>query len=512
MKLMCKKLISSLTVSLLLVALPCLASDNPANQKTDEQTRVILDFLKKVNQIPRCSKNEGAIGQWIIKWAKDKGYATQKDESGNILVNIPATPGYEKAPIIVLQGHLDMVCEKTPDSAHDFSSDPIELVYDGEWIKADKTTLGADNGIGVATALAIDNSKAHPPLEVLFTVDEESGLTGANALKPEFLKGKIYINIDSEGEGVITVGSAGGKVSVLTLPLTSKTLPQGFIPCKIHVHKLSGGHSGVDISENRANANKVLAKALDAAAGLSDVRLISIKGGTRSNAIPRDAEAVIAVKSEDAEKVKKGVDEFTKKIKKEFASTDKTFTIDFTMPDEKAGSAYTRKDTDKTVKLLLALPNGVYGMSDDFEGLVETSNNIGVVKIEKDVLAIKSLQRGSIPLSLEKLTKKIEETAVKIGAKPDMVFEFSGWEPNMKSALLQRGKTVYKSVFNKEAKVHAVHGGLECSVIGKIFPGMDMIAIGPTIENAHSPDERLHVPSVTRFWKFLTAILESYKP
>ncbi len=511
MKPMCKKLISSLSISLLLIALPCLASDQPPNQKTDEQTRVILDYFKKVSQIPRCSKNESAIAQWIVKWAKDKGYAAKQDESGNIAVNIPATPGYEKAPVIVLQGHLDMVCDKKPDSAHDFSTDPLKLIYDGEWVKADKTTLGADNGIGIATALAIDKSKAHPPLELLFTVDEESGLTGANALKPGFVKGRIYINIDSEGEGIITVGSAGGKVSVLTLSVTSNTLPQGFRACKIHVHKLSGGHSGVDIHENRANANKVLAKALDAAGSLSHFRLISIKGGTRANAIPRDAEAVIAVKSEDAEKVKKGVDEFAKKIKKEFASTDKSLTVDFTMTDEKSGSAYSQEDTDKILKLLLDLPNGVHNMSGDIEGLVETSNNIGVVGIEKDVLTIVSLQRGSMPLTLEKLTKKIEETAVKLGVKTERAVEFSGWEPNMKSALLQRGKTIYKSVFNKEAKVGVVHAGLECSVIGKIFPGMDMIAIGPTIENAHSPDERLHIPSIIRFWKLLTAILESYK-
>ncbi len=484
------------------------------NAAIDEKTRQILDIFEQISAIPRCSKHERDVSTWLTKWAKDNGLKARSDQMGNVVINVPATTGYENASGIVLQGHLDMVCEKTPESNHNFSKDPIRLIYDGDWLSADKTTLGADNGIGIAIGLALAKERtiAHPPLELLFTVEEETGLTGAQSLKSQFIEGTVFINIDSEEEGTFTIGAAGGRVTLIELPISTERLPKDFTTSKLQVRGLRGGHSGVDIHKHRGNANTILARTLDVANRSSEIRLISMKGGTRTNAIPRDAETLIAYKSTQFPTLQKLISEFEQTVQQEYALSEHSLSITFSQPDTGGffGPALTQNDTDNVIKLLHTLPDGVAEMSSDIEDLVETSNNIATVELNKRSLIVLSFQRSSVMPKLEEITAKIEDTAARSGAETRNVGEYPAWEPNMNSALLKRGKEVYKTIFEKEPVVSIVHAGLECNVIGSKYPGIDMLSIGPTIENPHSPDEKLYIPSISNVWKFLVALLKSY--
>jgi dipeptidase D len=476
-----------------------------------EKTKEILKWFEEVTKIPRCSKHEEKICKWLMNWAKESGFENKMDPVGNVLIRVPASPGNEKSPIVVIQGHVDMVCEKTPDSDHDFAKDPIKLKYEGEWLTADKTTLGADNGIAIAMAivLALDKKIKHGPLELLFTVDEETGLTGANALKPGFIKGKVLINVDSEDEGYFTVGCAGGLNTYLSLPLHFKKKNPKHKPFKLKAGGMKGGHSGIDINAQKANAIRVLGRALYQVNGKVKISVADIKGGSAHNAIPRDAEAVIFFDPVNLKKVKKVITDLEKILKIEFANTDPGIELNL----EKAKEAdfkqvLSEADTRKIIEFILIVPHGVEAMSKDIENLVETSNNFANIKIEKNKLQVLTSQRSSRISRLEELTQRIESVAFIAGGRGKSADGYPPWQPNMESSLLKKSTDLYKKLYKKEPVVEVIHAGLECGIIGDKNPGMDMISIGPTLKFPHSPDEKIHVGSIGKVWDFLVALLK----
>ena len=479
-----------------------------------EKTREILDIFEQIASIPRCSKHEEKISEWLQSWARDKGFAMRADEAGNVVIEVEASEGYEKAPVVVIQGHMDMVCEKTPDSAHDFSKDPIRPIVDGDWLRADNTTLGADNGIAIAMGLvlATDKAVAHPPLELLFTVDEEQGLTGAAKLAPDFIRGRILINIDSEDEGVLTVGCSGGKETRISLPLSFGELPEGYRVYRLAVSGLRGGHSGVDIHKHRASANRILARMLALASLAADIRLVSIKGGTAHNAIARDAEACIAFDSANEGAVGKMISGFEQTVRNEFAASEKAPSLEIFATESSAGQVASAEDTARAINLMLALPHGVIGMSPDIEGLVETSTNFATVEIKDSALKILASLRSSVMTKLDELSGRIEALSALAGADTESANAYPAWEPDMDSPLLERCKNIYQKLYGKQPAVEIIHAGVECAILGDKYPGMDMISLGPTIQNPHSPEERINIPTIGKVWDYLVEALKSFGP
>jgi dipeptidase D len=406
-----------------------------------------------------------------------------------------------------------MVCEKTKDSDHDFDNDPIELVYiDDGWLTANQTTLGADNGIAIAMAMvaATDDSIGHPALELLFTSDEETGLTGATSLKPGFIKGKQLLNIDSEDEGVFTVGCAGGMDARVLLPFSADESLPDHSAFRLVGGGMSGGHSGIDIIEDRANAIKLLFRCIHAISQQTDVRISSVTGGTARNAIPRDAEAMLLIPSTDGEAARDLVKDLERKLQAEYAKTDPNLTMTLTAAngDCKGASAAT---TRRAIDLVFAYPDGVTAMSKDLEDLVETSNNLATINVNDGQLIILSNQRSSNMDSLSLLCDRIMSVARLSGAKGETSGGYPSWKPDMDSKLLARCLDVYRGRFNKEPVVEAIHAGLECGIIGAKYDGMDMISFGPTIKNPHSPDEKIEIESIGLVWELLVALFQSYK-
>ncbi len=435
------------------------------------KTREILDIFEQIAAIPRCSKHEEKISQWLQQWARDKGFTVRADSAGNVVIEVAASERYENAPPVVIQGHTDMVCEKTPDSSHDFSTDPIRPIADGEWLRADNTTLGADNGIAIAMGLvlATDKTVSHPELELLFTVDEEQGLTGAAKLAPDFIKGRILLNIDSEDEGVLTVGCSGGKETRISLPLSFTELPEDYQVYRISVSGLRGGHSGVDIHKHRASANRILARLLGLLKESDNIRLVSIKGGTAHNAIARDAEARIAFNSADNGAVGGEISDFEQIVRNEFATSEKLPSVEISGPESGAGQSsrsVSTEDTARAINLMLALPHGVIGMSLDIEGLVETSTNFAIVEIKDDALKILSSQRSSVMSLLDELSRRIEALSAQAGADTESGNAYPAWEPNMDSPLLERCKNTYQKLYGKQPSVEIIHAGVECAILG----------------------------------------------
>ncbi len=480
----------------------------------DKKTREVLAKFEQINQIPRCSKHEEKISRWLQQWAGDRGHDVRKDSAGNMCIKVPATAGFENSPIITLQGHMDMVCEKRDGSSHDFDRDPIRVIYGDEWVTADETTLGADNGIALAIALVLaeDSGTIHPPLELLFTVDEESGLIGAKALDPDIFEGKILVNIDSEEEGEFTVGCAGGEDTRIRLDLDSSALPENFRLYDLAVHGLRGGHSGIDIHKHRANANKLIARALDVIQKTADIRIVRVKGGTVHNAIARDATARIALEPTRSDRVKNLIVEFERTLQSEFSSSESSIDLSFGPAETGVADspALTAEETVKMIHLLLTLPHGVAGMSADIEGLVETSNNLATLDISHQALNALSSQRSSVLSRLDEITARVQAAAALSGAKSEMENSYPAWQPDMASLLLERCKRVYADLYGKEPLVRLIHAGLECGIIGAKKAGMDMISFGPTIRYPHSPEEKLYIPSINKIWSFLTRLLQSY--
>lgn len=482
------------------------------NCSCNSMTDKVLKCFEELSKVPRGSKKEEKIRDWLINWANQHQLKSKVDKVGNLLIEVPASKGYENAPCVVLQGHLDMVCEKTPESSHDFSKDPIEFVLDGEWLKANQTTLGADNGIAIAMAMvaATEENLEHPPLELLFTVDEETGLTGATYLETGFLSGKILLNLDSEDEGYFTVGCAGGKNT--SIKASFEFAEQGEeVAYNIRVGGLKGGHSGVDIKCYRANAIQLTTRTVKYLLEKMPVRVAEIKGGSAHNAIPRDCSVTVFVKKEDIGKLQEEILNIEKIFQCEYKNTDPELKITLSEAKEAPKRAMTLSSTEKMVELMDAVPHGPASMSTHISTLVETSNNFATIAIEEDKVAILTSQRSSVMSRLEAHTKKIEGLGKLAGAEVHSSGGYPAWQPNMDSPLLARCKEIYVKMFQKEPVVEVIHAGLECGIIGSKYEGMDMISFGPTIRNPHCPDERLYIPSVIKVWDFLVELLKSYK-
>lgn len=475
-------------------------------------TKKILDYFEQLNSIPRCSGNEAHVCQWLQQWAERLGYESQADAGGNLVVRVPAADDHHTDPILILQGHMDMVCEKTPDSRHDFSKDPIRSYMDQDWLTADDTTLGADNGIAIAymMTLAEDTDLVRPPLELLFTVDEESGLNGAKLLQPDFVRGKVLINLDSEDEGIFTIGCAGGVDTTVTRTIASEPVPAGNRAYCLLIGGLKGGHSGIDIGKHRANANKILARALERICSTCEIRIGSLDGGTRHNAIPRDAKAMVLIPSSEAGPVQEVVKAVETVVLAEYGATDPGIFIRFEAEADGHTilNAATPAETRHVIHMLLAMPSGVDSMSSEFQGLVETSSNLASVKLVDGQLSILLSQRSAVMSRLEEIRSRVHSLAALSGAGVQDANAYPPWQPNTDSYLLKTSQAVYQRIFDRPPEIQVIHAGLECAVIGDIYSGMDMISFGPTIENPHAPGERLLVPSVEAVWKFLVATIE----
>jgi dipeptidase D len=474
----------------------------------------ILSIFEQLASIPRCSKHEKEISEWLIHWAHDHHLDAESDRAGNVIIRVPASPGHEHEQTIVLQGHMDMVCEKTMQSQHDFSRDPIVPKIEGDWLMAEGTTLGADNGIAMATCLALAEDKAckHPPLELLFTVDEETGLTGAKSLQPDFVSGRILINLDSEHEGVLIIGCAGGKTTHITLPLEFAPLPPDFERGIILVTGLLGGHSGVHIDQPRASANKILARALYLLSQHIDVRLIDVKGGSAHNAIARHAEAEIAYPTDAHELLARTLSDFEHTVRHEYEEMEKSISIQ--LMDGQSGNipipGMNKAETQQCIDLLMALPHGVFKRSAKIEQLVETSNNLALIELKDRILHIVTSQRSSEPSGLDEVTARIEAVVRLANGSVFHTDGYPAWQPEMDSPLLKLSIEVYQNIFQKTPQVDVIHAGLECGIMGAVYKGMDMISIGPTIEDPHSPNERLYLPSLEKLWIYLLALLKSF--
>jgi dipeptidase D len=476
-------------------------------------TKKILKAFEQISQVPRPSKKEEKIVAWLMNWAAENGLEARTDEALNVLIEVPASAGYENSQTLVLQGHMDMVCEKTKGNAHDFLNDPIELIFtDDGWLTANQTTLGADNGIAIAMAMvaATDKDVGHPPLELLFTTDEETGLTGATSLKAGFIKGKQLLNIDSEDEGVFTVGCAGGEDARVALPFVADQKLPAYSTFKLVGGGMSGGHSGVDIIEGRANAIKLLFRGIEQITKVTDVRISTVNGGSARNAIPRDAEAVLLIPEGDVAAVKSCIEALERKLKSEYRKTDPNLTFEL-IPENGEHKATSAGTTRAAIDTIFAYPDGVAAMSKDIAGLVETSNNLATVKVQNDQLVIISNQRSSNMDCLALICERVLSVARLAGAEGKTSGGYPSWQPNMESQLLARCLAVYEKRFGKKPVVEAIHAGLECGIIGARYDGMDMISFGPTIKNPHSPDEKIEIESIGKTWDFMVALFESYK-
>jgi len=476
----------------------------------DLEPKIVWKHFDEIRKIPRCSKHEEKIREYIVNFAKKLNLEYKVDKAGNVVIRKTASSGMENKPIVVLQGHMDMVCEKNANVEHDFSKDPIKLVKKGDVLTADGTTLGADDGIGLAIILAIleDKNLKHGPIEALFTVDEETGLTGAFAIQPGFLKGRIMLNLDSEDFGIITIGSAGGGGSKIELPVRTQKNQGGLKPFIVKVTGLRGGHSGVDIHEQRGNAIKILARLLWKAMQNYELLVSDIRGGDKHNAIPREATAVVLVNEKEVSKFVSSLQNEAKDIANEIKTIDPNFTpkIEETKKPEEI---LDKESTFKLVNLLYSLPHGVDRMSYDVPGLVETSTNLAKTSIEKDRAVIEMSSRSATKSELEDMRGRIKAIASLAGAKTTEDEPYPGWKPNLDSKILALAKKVFREMYGKEPKVEAIHAGLECGIIGEKFPGMDMISIGPTIKYPHSPDEQVEISTVDKFYKYVLKILEN---
>lgn len=477
----------------------------------DLKPSAVWNYFYEISQIPRPSKKEGKIIAYLLDFAKKHNLEVKKDDAGNVLITKPATKGKENLPTVILQGHVDMVCEKNTGTVHDFDNDPIETVVEGNWLKAKGTTLGADNGIGVAAALAILSSDTieHGKLECLFTVDEETGLTGAYALSKDFLNGDILINLDTEEEGEVYIGCAGGKITTATFTYKPENIPANYFWFKAQVKGLNGGHSGSEIHKGLGNANKILNRYLWELSKKYDLSLAEFNGGNLHNAIAREAYAIAGVPYNKKEEVIVALNTLAPEIEAELKSIDPN--LKMTVESTDAPSFIIDKDTtNNLLNALYACPHGVLGMSFEIPGLVETSTNLASVKMkEGNTILITTSQRSSTNSLKDDAGNMVN--AVFTLAKADVVHSagYPGWRPNPDSKVLGVAKDAYKKLFDKEPEIMAIHAGLECGLFLEKYPHLDMISCGPTIRNAHSPEEQVEIPSVEKWWVFLLEILKN---
>ncbi|MDZ7279328.1 beta-Ala-His dipeptidase [Pantoea eucrina] len=469
----------------------------------------LWDIFAKICSIPHPSYHEEALAEYVVGWAKAQGFWVERDAVGNILIRKPATAGMENRTPVALQAHLDMVPQKNNDTVHDFTKDPIQPYVDGEWVKARGTTLGADNGIGMASALAVlaDNSLMHGPLEVLLTMTEEAGMDGAFGLQPNWLQAEILINTDSEEEGEIYMGCAGGIDFITTLPLNREAVPAGYETLKLTLKGLKGGHSGADIHLGLGNANKLLARFLAAHAQALDVRLIAFSGGTLRNAIPREAFATLAVESHQVDALKSAAAHFQATLQNELGAKEKNIVL-LSEPLAHQGQALTADSRDRFINLLNSTPNGVIRNSDVAKGVVETSLNVGVVTMDEAQAEIICLIRSLIDTGKDWVVETLTSLGQLAGAQTAPKGGYPGWQPDADSPVMALTRKTYEALFGKTPNIQVIHAGLECGLFKKPYPNMDMVSIGPTITGPHSPDEQVHIESVGLYWQLLTALLK----
>lgn len=478
----------------------------------DLQPKLIWEQFDDITRVPRPSKREEKIIEWLVAFAQKHGFDYQKDDTGNVVMRKAATAGYENRPAVILQSHMDMVCEKNSDVKFDFDNDPIETYIDGEWVRAKGTTLGADCGIGMAAALAVllDDTLEHPAIEALFTVDEETGLTGAFGLGDGMLTGKYLVNLDSEDEGELFIGCAGGIDTVARLDYDLEEAPEGYAYVRLEVGDLLGGHSGDDIDKGRANSNKLLARFLYNACDTFQTVLVEMDGGNLRNAIPREAYAIVGVPAESKEDFEERFLEFGQMMMEEFQHTEPRMRFAVTDAEVTPETVMANDDMCALLITLVGLPNGVLAMSFAVPGLVETSSNLASVKFDKEQqqVVITTSQRSSVESAKLYAAQTIESVFYLAGCEVEHSDGYPGWAPNPDSKLLHETVACYRDLFATEPKVRAIHAGLECGLFLEKYPHLEMVSFGPTLRGVHSPDERLEIATVDKFWKLLVELLK----
>lgn len=477
---------------------------------TDLKPTLIWQCFDEITKVPRPTHHLDKMKEFLVDWANRHNIPVKTDAVGNVVMTKPATPGHENAPTIILQGHQDMVAEKRNDSNHDFFNDPIETIVDGDWVKANGTTLGADNGIGCATGMAVllDDTLVHGPIEVLMTVDEEQGLIGANGLEPGMISGSILLNLDSEEHGQLVIGCAGGKVTVCTYKYSTEAAPADYKYFDVHINHMMGGHSGMEIGLGRGNANQQLARFIWKISQSCDVVVSRIDGGNLANAIPREAIATIGIPADKEAELMAYATEFNKTIHAEFALAENPdFTFDVTTAETPA-TIIDKKQSAALIATIFSTPNGVQGMSNAVPGLIETSCNLASVKMQDDKIVITVHQRSSVDSRRDEIADRIKALYQMIGC--EVIFEdaYVGWAPNPNSKVLKIAEESFVDLFGEKPRVEALHAGLECGLFLEKMPNLDMISFGPTLKDIHSPSEKANIPSVAKYWELLTEILK----
>jgi len=479
------------------------------NLLADAETRLLWRYFAELSRIPRGSRAEAAAAAWVAGQGRALGCEVEQDAVGNVLIRKPASPGREGRPGVALQAHVDMVCEQNEGTNHDFTRDPIRLVRDGDMLRASGTTLGADNGIGVCAALAAlaCGGLKHGPLEVLVTIDEETGLTGAGAIRPGWMKARYLLNLDSEAEGILTIGCAGGVDSIATRALDLGPAPAGARPYRLKVSGLRGGHSGIDINAGRGDAIRILAQVLDGLGPEFEFRLAALKGGNKRNAIPREASAQLYLDPAREAEFRAAAARQEAHWRAALGAFEPRLAI--TVEPGQPGPVLSPADARALVRFLLIAPHGVEAMSPDLPGLVQTSVNLGVVDTADGVATVNLLTRSSIEASKAALARRIDAACAAAGFGHALAGGYPGWKPEPGSGLVRLMNEVHTAVAGRPMAVQAIHAGLECGLIGEKYPDMEMVSIGPDMWDVHTPDEHVSIPSVAGFWKLLVAVLEA---
>lgn len=484
------------------------------NKLRDLKSFEAFNFFREMNEIPRGSGNEKAVSDWLVKFAKERNLEVIQDKALNVIIKKPGTAGYENAPTVILQGHMDMVCEKNQGTVHDFEKDPIAFIVDGDFLKANGTTLGADNGIAVAFGLAIldSNEIQHPPIELLVTTEEETGMGGAMNLDPANLNGKMLINIDSEEEGTLLVSCSGGVRSKMSIPVIFEDAAEGYKTLAIRIRGLKGGHSGMEINKERGNSNKLMGRFLMDLNSVVDFKLASINGGAKMNAIPREADAIILVNEEDIAKVEDKVAQWGKVFANELQGIDPDLSLKAEKLEENVTRVFTQDCKTRVLRMLFLMPNGIRSMSMAIKDLVQSSTNTGVVTTTNDSVQFDSAVRSSV----KSLKKAICDEMIVLTEMLDGTIEFESdypeWQYNPKSQIRDTFEKVYEDMFGNKPHISAIHAGLECGLISDKFNGeIDQISFGPNIYDVHTPDEHISISSVDRMYGYLLGVLKEIK-
>lgn len=476
------------------------------------EPKEVFSYFEEISNIPRGSGNEKAISDYLVKFGESLGLECIQDEALNVIIKKPGTEGYENAPIVIIQGHIDMVCEKNNGVVHDFEKDPLKLRVEGDYIYATDTTLGADNGIAVAYAMALlaSNDIPHPPLEVLLTTDEETGMSGAMAIKKEHLDGKILINLDNEEEGYLLVSCAGGVRSKSILNIDYEFVKHKQL-IKINVSGLKGGHSGMDIIKERGNSIKILGRVLKGLSREFNFNLVNIAGGSKNNAIPREAEAIISICEKDLTTVINTIENWNSIVGNELNTQDPGLKIEATVYEEKLTKEFSAESTKKTVDLIYLYPNGINSKSVNIEGLVESSTNLGILTVEGDKVIFDSAIRSSVPSLKEEIVLRSKTISELMGANFETTSDYPGWEYNPNSEIREICQKVHKKMYGKEAEIVAIHAGVECGLFNEKLGDLDMISFGPNLYDVHTPDEHMSISSVKNCYEYLKGILKEIK-